>query len=104
MLFMFTGLLRGPAAVTVALVMIGLGLASIGWCHRRAAAIFREAKSADLLLCPTCLYDLRELEERGSCPECGRPYEHTSVQIRWVDAEQHHRLWRDSQHDSGSGG
>ena len=48
----------------------------------------RRAAAHDHLLCPDCLYDLRTLDDAGTCPECGRVYEHGAVRAQWVEAER----------------
>lgn len=48
----------------------------------------RRAAAHDHLLCPDCTYDLRTLDATGTCPECGRPYDHAAVRATWLDAER----------------
>ncbi len=61
--------------------------ACIFW-HRSSKRALRRAAAHDHLLCPDCTYDLRTLDHAGTCPECGRAYEHAAVRARWLDAER----------------
>lgn len=65
--------------------------------------ILRRAAAHDHLLCPDCTYDLRTLDATGTCPECGRAYEHEAVRAQWVDAARRleHRKLR-GPHDEPS--
>ena len=56
----------------------------VAW--RGVRRTMRRARTADHLLCPDCTYDLRTLDATGTCPECGRAYEHEAVRAQWVDA------------------
>ena len=69
------------------LYLVALVVAWLFWeiAARRA---FRRAADAKHLLCPDCCYDLRTLDEAGTCPECGRAYEHDAVRAQWLDAER----------------
>ncbi len=58
------------------------------FCHYLSKRALRHAAAADHLLCPECTYDLRALGEKGTCPECGRAYEHDAVRAQWLDAER----------------
>lgn len=93
-----TGVVPSGALGALSIFVAGLGVAGALWAGRRIESIFRVVRRSEFTLCPACLYDLRALDQAGTCPECGRPYEHTSVQIRWVEAERQHRLWREAQH------
>jgi hypothetical protein len=55
-------------------------------CHVASKRAIRRAAAHDHLLCPDCTYDLRTLDATGTCPECGRAYEHDAVRAQWVDA------------------
>jgi hypothetical protein len=48
--------------------------------HRR---ITRQATKLDLRMCQYCGYDLREVEEPGPCPECGRKFEVADLRDYW---------------------
>ncbi|MFI4882423.1 MAG: hypothetical protein ACIAQU_07550, partial [Phycisphaerales bacterium JB064] len=56
--------------------------------YRLAKRALRRAPAADYLLCPDCTYDLRTLDDAGTCPECGRAYEHDTVRAQWAEAER----------------
>lgn len=43
----------------------------------------RRAGRAGFVLCPRCLYDLGGLPVEGTCPECGRAYEHAATVAMW---------------------
>lgn len=43
----------------------------------------RRARALGDAACTGCLYDLRSLPERGSCPECGRSYELGRTVAMW---------------------
>src|SRR5262249_19620120 len=63
-----------------------LVLAGSGWMiwktgRRRA---MRELREAGILLCLDCRYPLRNLGERGTCPECGEGFTHTSLREGWA--------------------
>lgn len=70
-------------------VYILINIAMLGWIFfwkkeaRRAVA---RAQRAGGLLCPECMYDLRDSDATGTCPECGRAYEHEAVRAQWVEA------------------
>ncbi len=66
----------------------GMAMAGVWLCHRIARNAVRRADAHDHLLCPDCLYDLRTLDEAGTCPECGRAYEHDAVRAQWLDAQR----------------
>lgn len=68
--------------------IVWLCLACVYLCHRSAKRALRRAAAHDHLLCPDCLYDLRNLDATGTCPECGRASEHDAVRAQWVDAER----------------
>lgn len=60
---------------------------TIFW-DRASKRALRRAAAHDHLLCPDCLYDLRTLDATGTCPECGRAYEHDAVRAQWIEAER----------------
>jgi hypothetical protein len=68
--------------------------AAILRCKRDARRAAHRAAAHDHLLCPDCTYDLRTLDETGTCPECGRAYEHGAVRATWLDAQQRLRRGR----------
>lgn len=63
-----------PVAVWV--VVLAISLIAMA-CKRRRAG------RARFLLCPRCLYDLRDLPGEGACPECGRGYERDATIAMW---------------------
>ena len=75
-----------PASVFMALMVLPSIMAVSSW--RYTKRIRRRAAAHDHLLCPDCTYDLRTLDATGTCPECGRAYEHDAVRAQWVDAER----------------
>lgn len=62
-----------PGLVAVAAVLLG-------------TARMRRARAMGYAACEGCLYDLRGLAERGSCPECGRAYERERTVAMWKGA------------------
>jgi hypothetical protein len=74
-----------PAAI---FVFIGVAVAWAWLCRGVAMRALRRAAAHDHLLCPDCTYDLRALDANGTCPECGRVYEHDAVRATWLDAER----------------
>ncbi|MEO1277985.1 MAG: hypothetical protein AAFV77_03410 [Planctomycetota bacterium] len=82
-----TGVVGPPHAAAI----FGIGGATIALCvlwRHLAVRALRRAAAADHLLCPECLYDLRTLDATGTCPECGRAYEHDAVRQQRIDAER----------------
>ena len=92
-----------PLVATFALTLLGVvpGLAVVlfvpasmffalwaGHWHPISENLVARAAAHDHLLCPECTYDLRTLGEMGTCPECGRAYEHEAIRERWLDAER----------------
>ncbi|MFI4915044.1 MAG: hypothetical protein ACIAS6_00880 [Phycisphaerales bacterium JB060] len=76
-----------PYRVYAATMFLLAGAMAVGGrAHLVAAATLRRAAAHDHLLCPACTYDLRALDATGTCPECGRAYEHAAVRRQWVDA------------------
>ena len=55
---------------------------------RASGRALRRAAAADHLLCPGCADDLRTLDATGTCPECGRAYQHAAVRAQWLAAER----------------
>jgi hypothetical protein len=51
--------------------------------------IFMQARQIDALIahdfrvCPKCTYMLRELDDAGNCPECGRPFDDENLRSAW---------------------
>ncbi len=76
-----------------ALIAIGIGLAARS--IHRMGRVFDRARAANWTLCPNCLYDLRDHDEAGDCPECGRPFTRRGVQACWIDAHAYHTRYRD---------
>lgn len=64
-------------------------------CGRLIKRALRRAAAADHLLCPDCTYDLRTLDANGTCPECGRAYDHAAVRAQWLEAERRLRRGKD---------
>ena len=105
MRWQMAGLLMAAASFLVLLTLAQLGIVSglvaasfplvcifvVLWGHYFDRAVRqRVARAAahDHLLCPECLYDLRTLDDAGTCPECGRAYEHAAVRAQWAEAER----------------
>lgn len=64
-------------------VLIGVfGL--LGWSLRHRKRAIKEALARDLRSCVFCRYDLSELPEDGTCPECGRPYTRLITRRSWI--------------------
>ena len=83
------GLFTGRLSGTGALLAFGLTWPACGWglmYQFRARRAVRHASSADNLLCPACLYDLRHVGSTGACPECGRWFDRATVQSMWAEA------------------
>ena len=68
--------------------IVGVTIACVWLCHRVAKNVLRRVAAHDHLLCPECTYDLRTLDAAGTCPECGRAYEHEAVRAQWLDAQR----------------
>ncbi|OAB62796.1 hypothetical protein AY599_06400 [Leptolyngbya valderiana BDU 20041] len=83
---------RVDLAGLLALVLLGvfmLAMHAIPRFGRRGVNhALRRAAAHDHLVCPQCTYDLRSLDEAGTCPECGRACEREAVRAQWVDAQR----------------
>lgn len=64
--------------VFVAIVWIG----SLGFLSH-ARRIRRRANEWDGKMCKHCGYDLRQTEEPGPCPECGKAFEVEGLRAYW---------------------
>lgn len=51
--------------------------------RRRSRASLTHAR---FMICPSCHYALTASSPQGLCPECGRPYDSTSLQLLWLSA------------------
>ncbi len=60
----------------------------ISACNHAIGRALRRARAARYRLCPRCAYDLRDLGPRGTCPECGRPFERSAVRTQWLGIER----------------
>ncbi len=69
------------AAIAVTVLMIGLGLYA-SWRRQRK---LRTLIECDWRRCLYCFFDLRGLEDRGTCPECGEKYIVREVREAWKD-------------------
>ena len=65
-----------------------LFVTAIVFWHLASKRTLRRAAAHEHLLCPQCTYDLRTLDAVGTCPECGRAYEHEAVRATWLDAQR----------------
>ncbi len=74
--------------LTVIVVIVLVDSAFSVFRHTVAWRARRRAKAHDHLLCPDCAYDLRTLYANGTCPECGRLYQHEAVRATWLDAQR----------------
>lgn len=82
-----TGVVARPyPAVTFGIA--GVTIAWVWLLRQSARRTLRRAAAHDHLLCPDCAYDLRTLDATGTCPECGRRYEHAAVRATWLDAQR----------------
>lgn len=54
--------------------------------QRRARVAYHKCQGR---LCTACLYDLRGLGDRGTCPECQSPFDVVEDQHMWMRAQ----LW-----------
>lgn len=45
--------------------------------------ILRAARASNFRTCKHCTYDLREIEEPGPCPECGRAFNAGELRVYW---------------------
>ena len=77
---------RVPHVLFPAIVWAAVACVLVAYLLAKRA--LRRAAAADHLLCPDCTYDLRTLGEMGTCPECGRAYEHAAVRAQWLGAER----------------
>ncbi|OAB63621.1 hypothetical protein AY599_08705 [Leptolyngbya valderiana BDU 20041] len=72
-------------------VYILMNVTMLGWIFvwkMEARRTVVRAQRAGGLLCPECTYDLRDSDATGTCPECGRAYEHDAVRAQWIEAER----------------
>lgn len=70
----------GPRLCLGLIVSFVLGAMYAARWHRRIAT---QAKDADHQMCKFCGYDLRNTEEPGPCPECGRKFEVADLRDYW---------------------
>jgi len=66
-----------------ALAILVPTLATLGvmlWGDRR---IKRAVRATGGRSCTVCLYDLRNLGDTGTCPECGRPFDTAADRAMW---------------------
>jgi hypothetical protein len=88
---MVAGLKLGLIPGTLAFGFVGLMFVANAFgvvCLIVARRALRRAAAHEYLLCPDCTYDLRTLDATGTCPECGRAYEHAAVRATWLDAQR----------------
>lgn len=76
----FTG--RGWAIPTFTL--FGLIFFAQYLLFRRARALRKHAKAVNCRICTECGYSLVDLEESGTCPECGSVYTPESLNEIWM--------------------
>lgn len=75
-----------PIGVNHIAILGGVGIGMTGGVligFGRTLLSRRAAGSSDTL-CPKCYYALTGLEERGTCPECGTPYDIEQVKQAWA--------------------
>lgn len=49
--------------------------------------LYEAVRQAEYRVCPRCCFDLRGHGERGTCPECGRPFDSANLRATWaIDA------------------
>lgn len=73
-------------APLVAVIISGVILAGIA--QESIRECIHKARLGQFMLCTRCMYDLRDSNEEGLCPECGRPYRHTATREAWHLAEE----------------
>ena len=77
-----TFLFRSGIDWIVIALLAGMSITSF-WYSYAWQRSRRFIAGAGLRLCPRCLYDLRDLDQVGRCPECGRPYTLALVEEAW---------------------
>ena len=79
----------GPSIASAWYILLQIAMfGGIIYFNLIARRVVRRAAAASNLLCPNCAYDLRDSAATGTCPECGRAYEHEAVRAQWLDAER----------------
>ncbi|MBL0871415.1 MAG: hypothetical protein IBJ18_12655 [Phycisphaerales bacterium] len=51
--------------------------------QRRVRALARCVQSKDRCVCPACLYDLRSIDDKLPCPECGNKTPREIAREQW---------------------
>jgi len=82
-----TAVLRGNSPLPGILLGAAIELigGSIAWSTflARNGRLRRRLRAASGRLCVHCTFDLRGMDDTGTCPECGRPFDAARDRQRW---------------------
>jgi len=74
-----------PLTSTLGMVGMITCVVVLGVRTQRDFALARRLRGQ---LCPTCMYDVTDLSDRGNCPECGMPYTKDQIVRQWRNADR----------------